>query len=89
LAAADFAVADLGRVIEPSALAAARRSQEESGCLLLGEAHGVPENPLVIRALMRAFGLSGLALEWPEGLRAWPTPVGTRSRRPRHCDCDR
>ena len=67
-AAADFAVADLGLVIEPSALAAARRSLEESGFLLLGEVHGVRENPLVIRALMRAFGLSGLALEWPEDL---------------------
>jgi hypothetical protein len=31
LAAADFAVADLGLVIEPSALAAARRSLEEPG----------------------------------------------------------
>jgi hypothetical protein len=68
LAAADFAVADLGLVIEPSALAVARRSLEEPGFLLLGEVHGVRENPLVIRALMRAFGLSGLA--W-NGLRAW------------------
>ena len=55
-------------MIEPSALAAARRSLEESGFLLLGELHGVRENPLFIRALMRAFGLSGLALEWPEDL---------------------
>ena len=67
-AAADFAVTDLGLVIEPPALAAARRSLEESGCLLLGEVHGVRENPLVIRSLMQAFGLSGLALEWPEDL---------------------
>jgi hypothetical protein len=69
-------------VIEPSALAAARRSLEESGFSLLGEVHGALENPLVIRALMRAFGLSGLALEWPEDLasvagrfsqaRGWP-----------------
>jgi hypothetical protein len=36
LAAADFAVADLGLVIEPPALAAARRSLEEPGFLLLG-----------------------------------------------------
>ena len=67
-AAADFAVTDLGLVIEPPALAAARRSLEESGFLLLGEVHGVRENPLVIRSLMQAFGLSGLALEWPEDL---------------------
>ena len=67
-AAADFAVVDLGLVIEPAALAAARRSLAESGFLLLGEVHGVRENPLVIRALMRAFGLTGLALEWPAEL---------------------
>jgi hypothetical protein len=67
-AAADFAVTDLSLMIEPSARAAARRSLEESGFLLLGEVHGVRENPLVIRALMQAFGLTGLALEWPEDL---------------------
>lgn len=68
-AAAAFAVADLGLVIEPAALAAVRRSLDESGLLLLGEVHGVRENPLLIRSLMRAFGLGGLALEWDEGLR--------------------
>lgn len=67
-AAADFAVADLSLVIEPPARAAAQRSLEESGLLLLGEVHGVRENPLVIRALMQAFELTGLALEWPEDL---------------------
>lgn len=67
-AAADFTVTDLGLVIEPQALAVARRSLEESGLLLLGEVHGVRENPLVIRSLMQAFGLSGLALEWHEDL---------------------
>jgi hypothetical protein len=67
-AAADFAVVDLELVIEPAALAAARRSLAESGFLLLGEVHGVRENPIVIRALMRAFGLTGLALEWPQEL---------------------
>jgi hypothetical protein len=67
-AVADFAVTDLDIAIEPSALAAARRSLESSGLLLLGEVHGVRENPLLIRALMRAFGLSSLALEWPEDL---------------------
>jgi hypothetical protein len=67
-AAADFAVTDLSLAIEPPALAAARRSLEESGFLLLGEVHGVRENPLVVRSLMQAFGLTGLALEWPEDL---------------------
>ena len=36
--------------------------------LLVGEVHGVRENPLLIRALMRVFGLKSLALEWPEEL---------------------
>jgi hypothetical protein len=67
-AVAEFTVEDLGLVIEPSALAAARRSLDESCLLLLGEVHGVRENPLVIRAVMLAFGLTSLALEWDEGL---------------------
>jgi hypothetical protein len=67
-AAAGFEVSDLGLVIEPRALEAARRSLEESGLLLLGEFHGVGENPLLIRALMQALGLAALALEWPEDL---------------------
>ena len=70
-AAAGFEVGDTRLVIEPPALTAARRSLDSSGLLLLGEVHGVRENPLVIRALMLALGLSGLALEWPDDL----TPV--------------
>jgi hypothetical protein len=72
-AAADFAVRDLALEVEPSALAAARRSVAESGLLLLGEIHGVRENPLVIRSIMRALGLRGLALEWHEDLAHTPT----------------
>ena len=62
---AEFAVTDPGLVIEPPARAAARRSLDSAGLLLLGEIHGVGENPLLIRALMQAFGLTSLALEWP------------------------
>jgi hypothetical protein len=65
---AEFVVIDLDLVIEPPALAAARQSLDSSGLLLLGETHGVRENPLLIRALMKAFGLTSLALEWPEDL---------------------
>jgi hypothetical protein len=64
-AAARFEIAELKLMIEPSAGAAVRRSLDQSGLLLLGEVHGVRENPLIIRALMQAFGLSSLALEWP------------------------
>ena len=67
-AVAGFAVTDPGLVIEPPALAAARRSLDSAGLLLLGETHGVRENPLLIRALMQTFGLTSLALEWPEDL---------------------
>ncbi len=69
-AIAAFDLDGLELAIEPPALAAARRSLDESGLLLLGEVHGVRENPLLIRALMRAFGLSALALEWPSELAA-------------------
>jgi len=67
-AVAGFEVADLDLVTEPAALAAGRRSLDASGLLLLGEVHGVRENPLLIRALLQAFGLTSLALEWPDDL---------------------
>jgi hypothetical protein len=67
-AVAGFEVSDLGLEIDPPAQAVARRSLDESGLLLLGEVHGVRENPLVFRALMQAFGLNALALEWPDQL---------------------
>ena len=67
-AAAEFVVADLELEAEPSAVGAAQRSLEDCGLLLLGEVHGVRENPLLIRALMQLFGLTSLALEWPDDL---------------------
>jgi hypothetical protein len=59
--------------VTAAARAAAGRSLAGSGLLLLGEMHGVSENPLLIRALMAEFGLTSLGLEWPAGL----TPVIT------------
>ena len=70
-AVAEFPVTGLPLTVEPAARAAAQRSLAGSGLLLLGEVHGVAENPLLIRALLAEFGLSGLALEWPAKL----TPV--------------
>ena len=55
-AAADFEIGETRLVIEPAALTEARCSLDSSGLLLLGEVHGVRENPLVIRALMVASG---------------------------------
>jgi hypothetical protein len=64
----EFAVADVNLVTQAAATAAVRQSLAESGLLLLGECHGVRENPLLIRALMKAFGLTCLALEWADDL---------------------
>ncbi|MGW0806568.1 hypothetical protein [Nonomuraea sp. NPDC002799] len=68
-AVAEFGTDDYELPFEPEALDRARRSVEESGLVLLGEMHGVRENPLVIGALMRLLGLTCLALEWPEDLK--------------------
>jgi hypothetical protein len=67
-AVAEFPLTGLPLTVEPAARAAAQRSLAESGLLLLGEVHGVAENPLLIQALLAEFGLSGLALEWPAEL---------------------
>jgi len=73
-AVADFPVSDAGLVLEPAARAAAERSAGESGLLLLGEVHGLRENPLLIRALLQALGLTGLVLEWPPNWPPWSAP---------------
>jgi hypothetical protein len=63
-----FEVTGLDVAFDHAALAAARHSVEESGLLLLGEVHGVRENPLIALALMRELNMTGLALEWPSEL---------------------
>jgi hypothetical protein len=67
-AAAGFVVADVDLAAESAAAAAAQQSLDDSGLLLLGEMRGARENPLLARALMRAFGITRLALEWDEDL---------------------
>src|SRR5215469_4869035 len=67
-AATEFAACDLRLAVEPAALAAARRSLESSGLLLVGEIHGVRENPLLIGRLIDALEVTSLALEWHEEL---------------------
>ena len=57
-AIAEFVVIDLDLVIEPRVLIAARQSLDSSALLRLGEIDGVRENPLVIRTLMEASGLT-------------------------------
>jgi len=63
-----FDVTTFRLTIDPAALAAARQSLDQTGLLLLGEVHGVRQNPLLARALMTALDATGLALEWPAGL---------------------
>jgi hypothetical protein len=64
----EFDVTSDRLTIEPAALAAGRQSLDQSGLLLLGEVHGVRQNPLLARALMTALDVTGLALEWPAEL---------------------
>jgi hypothetical protein len=63
-----FDISSFRLSIDPAALAAARQSLDQSGLLLLGEVHGVRQNPLLARALMVALDVTGLALEWPAAL---------------------
>jgi hypothetical protein len=64
----EFDITSFRLAIDPTALAAARQSLDQSGLLLLGEVHGVRQNPLIVRALMVALDMTGLALEWPAAL---------------------
>jgi hypothetical protein len=64
----EFDIGSYRLTIDPAALAAARQSLDQSGLLLLGEVHGVRQNPLIVRALMVALDMTGLALEWPAAL---------------------
>src|SRR3984957_2898863 len=64
----EFDVTSYRLTIDPAALAAARQSLDQSGLLLLGEVHGVRQNPLIAAALMVALDMTGLALEWPAAL---------------------
>ena len=55
--------------VEPAADAAARASISAAGLLLVGECHGVAENPRAVAALLDRYELPGLALEWPSDVR--------------------
>jgi len=64
-AVAEFVVTDLDLPFEPAALAVMRRSLDETGLVLLGEVHGVAQNPLIVRGLMGVLGITSIAVEWP------------------------
>jgi hypothetical protein len=64
---------------------AARTSLRDCGLLLLGEVHGVAENPLIIERVVGELGIKTIALEWPRGLEAAlanPTILEPAARRP-------
>ncbi|MBB5774701.1 hypothetical protein [Nonomuraea jabiensis] len=69
LAIDEFDTQGFDLLVEAKALDLAARSLAESGLLLLGEVHGVRENPLIVQGLMRALRVTTLALEWPEQLK--------------------
>lgn len=54
--------------IEPAAAAAVHGAVDVGALVLLGEIHGVEQNPLIVASLMRTFDLRVLGLEWPVGL---------------------
>jgi hypothetical protein len=80
----EFDITQFQLDIEPTALAAARKSLGESGLLLLGEVHGVRQNPLVARALMAELDITGLAMEWPAGLASVVSGFFSDGRVPEH-----
>src|SRR6202034_2380945 len=79
-----FDITSYRLTIDPAALAAARQSLDQSGLLLLGEVHGVRQNPLLARCLMAALDVTGLALEWPAGLAAAVSGFFAEGRVPDH-----
>ena len=82
----EFDITSSRLTIDPAALAAARQSLDQSGLLLLGEVHGVRQNPLLARALMAALDVTGLALEWPAELAAAVSGFFAGGRVPDHAD---
>lgn len=63
-----FPVKELTLEVDPAATSRLRTKLAAGGPLLLGERHGVEQNPLVAYTLIRRFGLRVLALEWPVDL---------------------
>jgi hypothetical protein len=70
-AAQAFDATPLGLHVDSDADAAIRESLQRTGLLLLGEAHGVAQTPVLADELIAWFGLGGIALEWDENLRPW------------------
>jgi hypothetical protein len=63
-----FSVAQLPLEVEPAAGDRVRAAVATGGALLVGERHGVEQNPLVAYTLMHRFDVRILCLEWPADL---------------------
>jgi hypothetical protein len=66
-----FDARPLGLQVDLDAEAAVRESLERTGLVLLGEAHGVAQTPVLVDELITWFGLGGIALEWDEDFGPW------------------
>ncbi len=60
-----FAVHDLQVPFEPEADDRLRVTVAAAGVILLGEVHGIAQNPLVVYTLARRYDIRCIALEWP------------------------
>jgi hypothetical protein len=66
-----FDARPLGLQVDADAEAAVRESLDRTGLVLLGEAHGVAQMPVLVDELITWFGLGGVALEWDEDFGPW------------------
>jgi len=64
----EFATGDLALELEAPAAARLAAKLAAGGPILVGERHGVEQNPLVASTLMRRLGLRVLGLEWATDL---------------------
>lgn len=60
-----FKIEKIPTNFDPEAEATFAEALKQTGLCLLGEVHGVAQNPAIIYTLMQRFNLSSLALEWP------------------------
>ena len=61
-------VTEIQTIFDSDALQAARKQLDDTGIFLMGETHGVLENPDIYYTLMRKLQCRALALEWEEEL---------------------
>ena len=63
-------IQELPTVIDQRIMNRLKDTLRRTGMVLLGEIHGVQENPLIIYTLIKQLGCRGLALEWRGSLKS-------------------